>query len=837
MSFSLPPKNWILVIVGVLLFSIGFVVQDSSAQEDSAQVYLPLISSDNTGQATPVPTSTTEPTTTVQSTPTITTGTPIDILLPGHQFVSTIRYDTDRGQAIFQGDIDLGPVDMLNYVPTNGHIVSTYTQPEDDDGIGVITQPLVVIVGREYRWPGGVVPYTIDANVTTALNSQIQIALNEWNNNTNVSFIARSNEGDYVRFIQDGALPGNQGYSKVGRRGGQQDVNLSAGASSGVVIHEMGHVVGIWHEQSRHDRDSFVEILWDNIEGSKKNNFDKHVEAGIAIGPYDFGSIMHYRSNTFGQIDPLTGNRLETIRSRIPGSTISPGSTLSALDIQGVNQLYPVNNCSRTPLLFEDVNQVGNSVSLEYSKPDLGNFNFNDKASSLCIPVAWAVSLFVDSDYSGRRVDLAGPLVINDLRSVGSDGDNWSDLISSLHVYGVQANPLPAICSSVPVAYEDDHYRGRQIQLTANAADLNLLSFGDTISSICVPNGWILRFREHAGFEGDFLDVFGPLGMGDIKRDSPDQHNWNDQLSSVRVEGPSANQAPPRCSNNPVLFEHDHFRGVQFDLTRDIRDIHQVGFGDIASSLCVPTGWQVIVFQNTDLGGAQLSLTGETAILDLNRDRPGGRDWGDDISSVRVIAPGGTQPVTCTRPVLYEHDSFLGREFEVARTLHTLHPFGAGDVASSACVPQGWTIELFEHTDFGGDLLRLVGPVTESDFKRNAPDGRDWNDKISSAIVIPPPGTPPIVGCTSVSLFHDSYYRGKRIIVSSSISNLHDTGDGDKISSVCVPSGRTLILFEHDSLSGRQLQITGPIEVFDLKDRPLGGGNWNDEASSVQYIP
>lgn len=51
---------------------------------------------------------------------------------------------------------------------------------------------------------------------------------------------------------------------------GSQVISLGNGCNrKGITMHEMMHAAGFWHEQSRYDRDNYVEILWENIAASK----------------------------------------------------------------------------------------------------------------------------------------------------------------------------------------------------------------------------------------------------------------------------------------------------------------------------------------------------------------------------------------------------------------------------------------------------------------------------------------------------------------------------------------------------------------------------------------
>lgn len=54
----------------------------------------------------------------------------------------------------------------------------------------------------------------------------------------------------------------------MGRRGGgPQAISIGKNCDKfGIVVHELGHVVGFWHEHTRPDRDRHVSIVRENIQ-------------------------------------------------------------------------------------------------------------------------------------------------------------------------------------------------------------------------------------------------------------------------------------------------------------------------------------------------------------------------------------------------------------------------------------------------------------------------------------------------------------------------------------------------------------------------------------------
>jgi hypothetical protein len=181
------------------------------------------------------------------------------------------------------------------------------------------------------RWPNKLVYYSIDPSLPN--QARVTDAIAHWEANTPLRFVQRTTQRGYVVFKTGSGCSSNVGFS-----GGVQYINLASTCTTGNTIHEIGHTVGLWHEQSRVDRDTYVTINTANIISGYEADFQTYTDRGTDGFDYpsglDFGSIMLYGSYDFSK------NGQPTMTKKDGSTFVGQRNGLSYTDINTIYYMY-----------------------------------------------------------------------------------------------------------------------------------------------------------------------------------------------------------------------------------------------------------------------------------------------------------------------------------------------------------------------------------------------------------------------------------------------------------------------------------------------------------------
>jgi hypothetical protein len=187
-------------------------------------------------------------------------------------------------------------------------------------------------------WKDGIITFTISGNVPDHLIPVIKGAMNVWESVCNIRFV-ETPEGEYKIEMWDKFALSESTYGSRKTKSGELGLKIGKIPESYfnyynmVLLHELGHCLGMTHEQERSDRDKYVTIHWDNIiEPCKKSFIIRHngLIDESKFG-YDVDSIMHYSSYFCAKND---NNTIDAKGVEIENITISEG------DIKKIQSIY-----------------------------------------------------------------------------------------------------------------------------------------------------------------------------------------------------------------------------------------------------------------------------------------------------------------------------------------------------------------------------------------------------------------------------------------------------------------------------------------------------------------
>eukprot|EP01060_Flectonema_neradi_P035945 TRINITY_DN674_c0_g1_i9.p1 TRINITY_DN674_c0_g1~~TRINITY_DN674_c0_g1_i9.p1 ORF type:complete len:502 (+),score=114.65 TRINITY_DN674_c0_g1_i9:71-1576(+) len=229
-----------------------------------------------------------------------------------------------RTYSIEGGDIliDNGPVEAVETPPVKG----VRSLGNSDIGAQGST-----------RWPNLEVVYEIHWSLSNGAIDNLRAAIAAIETETCIRFRECSGSNCVLPYalVSDDGTARCYSESGVNQQGQVNVLNIGHGCSVGTAIHELLHTLGILHEQSRSDRDSFVTINTANIQQGMEPQFA--IRGQEDVGPYDYGSIMHYGPTFF------SNNGQNTIQAPSPWDTvIGQRNALSAGDIATIDHIYGI---------------------------------------------------------------------------------------------------------------------------------------------------------------------------------------------------------------------------------------------------------------------------------------------------------------------------------------------------------------------------------------------------------------------------------------------------------------------------------------------------------------
>ncbi|KAK0395020.1 hypothetical protein QR680_001069 [Steinernema hermaphroditum] len=248
--------------------------------------------------------------------------------------------------------VDVSDQHILKDTPNLGEINKNLKQYLYQGDIALTANQITELLSRpkrqaykdshfpRFRWQRdneGTIPYYFDSSIDERVKGLIRQALNYWEERTCLRFEENGIQRPTIRFFR-----GDGCWSYIGKISfwSQQDISIGQSCEHfGTIAHEIGHALGFFHAQSRHDRDEYVSFKPENVERGSIGQFNKETSStndnyGM---PYDYGSVMHYSDESFAKD---AHNPVLVARNKLHQQTMGSRVAPSFVDVLLMNTHY-----------------------------------------------------------------------------------------------------------------------------------------------------------------------------------------------------------------------------------------------------------------------------------------------------------------------------------------------------------------------------------------------------------------------------------------------------------------------------------------------------------------
>ena len=233
-----------------------------------------------------------------------------------------VAYQVINGRNVYQGDIILENVEPMPQA-------------------GGVHPASVGLANSNFLWDkvNGVaqIPYVIEPTSGDQPNIQAAISIYNATFAGVIQFVPRASQANYIDINLFDRPNGSCEAQEGDAHQGEQFVNGATNCTIATILHEFGHVTGVWHEQSRTDASTYVTFNEANVIKGSIGNFLPAVDNDQQnLGFYDYASVMEYPAFSFSRNG---GPPLDSIP---PGMPLSNLVGYSAADVEGIMRLYGV---------------------------------------------------------------------------------------------------------------------------------------------------------------------------------------------------------------------------------------------------------------------------------------------------------------------------------------------------------------------------------------------------------------------------------------------------------------------------------------------------------------